>query len=279
MNAMDRLIDYASRPVPLRMLILRKLLGAWPIGSYEARLSAGAVERPHYGWCVYYAARQAKALGYKAITVVEFGVAGGNGMVCLCKHKKAIEREVGIEILVVGFDTGSGLPASGDRRDILYCWPEGSFVMDRAALEKRIDGRAQLVLGDVAKTVATWQPAPHAPVGAVMYDLDYYSSTMSALTLLTKDNVLPRVWCYFDDVCAGPEEALTDIVGERAAIADFNLSLDRKKLNDNISLVHCFKSTQPQWWHQQIYVYHRINHPAYDTRITGNRDQLQLTSA
>ncbi len=179
---------------------------------------------------------------------------------------------------MVGFDTGSGLPASGDPRDILYCWPEGSFVMDRAALEKRVGGRAQLVFGDVGQTVAAWRPSPQAPIGAVMFDLDYYSSTTNALPVLTNENVLPRVWCYFDDISAGPEEAVTDIVGERAAIAEFNLSPDRRKLNDNISRVHSFKSTQPQSWHNQIYVYHRINHPRYNTRITGDRDQLRLTS-
>ena len=276
MNGLDRLIDYSTRPVPIRTLFLRKLLRRWPIGSYETRLRAGAVDRPHYGWCTYFAAQQAKALGHKAITVIEFGVAGGNGLVCLCQHKEAIERVLGIEILVVGFDTGSGLPASGDSRDILYCWPEGSFVMDRQALEKRINGRAELVLGDVSKTVASWQP--RAPIGAVLFDLDYYSSTKSALPMLTKENVLPRVWCYFDDVCTGPEEAVTSVVGERAAIAEFNDSPDRARLNDSVSLAHTFKGAQPQAWHQQIYVYHRFKHPNYNTRITGNRDQLRLTS-
>ena len=276
MQLIDPLIDFASRPVPMRALILRRLLRSWPIGSYEARLRAEGVKRPHYAWCVYFAALQARALGHKAITVVECGVAGGNGLVCLCEHKKDIEEALGIEILVVGFDTGAGLPASSDPRDILYCWPEGSFVMDRAALEKRIAGRAQLMLGDVAETVTGWQPEPHAPLGAVMFDLDYYSSTMSALPLLTKENVLPRVWCYFDDVCAGPEEAITDIVGEPAAIDDFNNSPDRKKLDDNISLTYSFKRMQPQAWHQQIYVYHRIGHPHYNTCITRNRDPLQL---
>ncbi len=197
---------------------------------------------------------------------------------CLCGHKKAIEKALGIEILVVGFDSGSGLPASGDPRDILYCWPEGSFVMNRAALEKRIGGQAQLVLGDVSKTVANWQPDPRAPLGAVRFDLDYYSSTMSALPVLTKENVLPRVWCYFDDICAGPEEAVIDIVGERAAISEFNLSPDRKKLNDKISLAHCFKGIQPQSWHRHIYIYHRIDHPNYNVCITKYRDQLQLAS-
>src|SRR5258708_23899907 len=116
MNAMDRLIDYATRPVPMRTLILRKLLRRWPIGSYEARLRAGAVDRPHYAWCLYFAARQAKALGHKAMTVIEFGVAGGNGLVCLCAHKEAIEQELAIQILAVGVDTGAELPPNGDPR-------------------------------------------------------------------------------------------------------------------------------------------------------------------
>jgi hypothetical protein len=279
MKGIDRLIDYATKPVPLRVLLARKFLRHFPIGSYEARLRAEGVNRVNYGWCVYFAARQAKALGHKAITVAEFGVAGGNGLVCLCEHKRAIEKELGIGITVVGFDAGSGLPASSEPRDILYCWPEGSFAMDRAALEKRIGNNAQLVLGDVADTVKAWQPDPLAPLGAVMFDLDYYSSTKSALPVLSKENVLPRVWCYFDDVCAGPEEAVTSFVGERQAIAEFNLSPERARLNDNISLAHSFKGIPPQPWHQHICIYHRINHPDYNQCITRDRDPLQLTPA
>jgi hypothetical protein len=69
----------------------------------------------------------------------------------LCQHKSDIQKELGIEILVVGFDSGTGLPASQDSRDLLYFWPSGLFEMDRAALEKCIAGQAELVLG-------TWRP-------------------------------------------------------------------------------------------------------------------------
>ena len=278
MTAIDRLIGLASRPVPMRTLILRRLLKSWRIGSFEARLRAEGVVRPHYAWPVYFAACEAKALGHKAITVAEFGVAGGNGLACLCELKKEIEKAVGIEILVVGFDSGSGLPVSSDPRDILYSWPPGSFVMNRPALEARIGGRAQLVIGNVSETVSGWQPNPKAPLGAVMFDLDYYTSTMSALPVLTKENVLPRVWCYLDDICGGHEEAMTDFVGERAAISEFNLSPQRKELNDNIALAYPFKWLQSQPWHQHIYIYHRINHPQYNACITKDRAQLQLES-
>jgi hypothetical protein len=232
----------------------------------------GAVDRPHYAWCLYHGALLAKALGKKAITAIEFGVAGGNGLVCLCDYKRTVEKETGIEIRLVGFDAGSGLPSSSDPRDMLYSWPEGAFPMDQVALEKRIAGRAQLVIGNVGKTLEGWEPAPDAPIGAILFDLDYYSSTINALQVLTKENVLPRIWCYFDDVCTSPDEAATEILGERAAIAEFNSSARRKALNDNISLARAFRFTHPQSWHQHIYVYHRLSHPQYNSRIVGSRE-------
>jgi len=66
--------------------------------SYTARLNANAVERPWYGWCLYNAAAEAKALGYKAVTAVEMGVAGGNGLVCLCKHRVEIQKSLALKL-------------------------------------------------------------------------------------------------------------------------------------------------------------------------------------
>ena len=194
MSFVDRCIYQLSRPVPLRTLVLRNLLKLCPIGSCEMRLQVGAVNRPYYAWCLYYAAQQAKALGYSAITAVELGVAGGNGLVSMCDHRKTIQKELGIEVVVVGFDAGTGLPESNDARDVLYFWPAGSFVMDRGALESRIAGQASLVLGEISKTALAWNPSPDAPLGAIMFDLDLYTSTSAAFAFLTKQNVLPRIW-------------------------------------------------------------------------------------
>jgi hypothetical protein len=278
MKFVDPLIDLVMRPRPLRSWIVRKLLLHWPIGSYHARLRAGAVDRAAYGWCTYYAAVQAKKLGYKMMTVVELGVAGGNGLTCLCGHRKEIQKELGIEIVLVGFDSGKGLPVSSDLRDLPYYWPAGSFVMNRRALEQRIAGRAELVLGDVSSTVAAWNPEPGAPLGAVMFDLDYYSSTTAALALLTKENVLPRIWCYFDDVCGSAEEAHTDNIGEREAINQFNGKSERGILNDHLSPAYVFRGFAPEYWHQHIYLYHRLSHPNYSSRLSGQEaDGLQLT--
>lgn len=277
MRLTDRIVDLTTRPVPLRTLFFRKLFQKYRVGSYKARLSSGAIDRPHYGSCMFNAAAEAKALGHKAMTVVEMGVAGGNGLLCLCRHRDEIQKELGIEILVVGFDTGAGLPPSTDARDLLYLWSTGSFEMDHDALNKRIAGKATVILGNVAATVASWNPRPDAPVGAIMFDLDYYSSTIPAFGLLEKSNILPRVWCYFDDICGFPVHAYSDGIGVRAAIRDFNLDLQRRVLNDHLSPAYVFKASVPEAWHQLIYVYHRLNHPDYNTCLSGNQEhQLNL---
>lgn len=274
----DRLVDLAARPIPFRTLMVRKLLTRWPIGSYASRLHASAVSRPTYGWCMYHAAEEAKKLGHKAMTVVEMGVAGGSGLLSLCQHRQEIQKAFGIEIVVVGFDTGKGLPATGDPRDLLYCWPPGSFEMDRDALEKRLNGQAQLVLGDVATTTAQWSADPQAPLGAIMFDLDFYTSTIAALGLLTKQHVLPRVWCYFDDISGYPDNAYTDRIGVREAIRDFNLDPQRRALSDHLSPAYTFRGMPPEAWYDQIYLYHRLSHPDYNTCLsTGGKHQLSLT--
>jgi len=276
MNLADRFVDLATRPLPLRTLIMRRLLQRFPVGSWERRLRSGAVRRPHYAWCLHYAALDARGLGYRAMTVVELGVAGGNGLLCLCDHAAQIRKVLGIEIRVVGFDSGGGLPTTSDVRDLHYLWPGGSFEMDRAALEKRLAGRAELVFGNVGETVPRWQPAAEAPLGCIMFDLDLYTSTRDALPLLTGTNVLPRVWCYFDDIFGFPEMALTDFIGEGAAVHEFNQHPDRARLRDNVSPARIFAAEAPESWHQKMYIYHRLSHPQYDTCLAGEKPQLPL---
>jgi hypothetical protein len=267
MNVVDRMVDYATRPVPLRALVLRKFLSRWPLGSYGTRVRAGAVARPPYAWCAYQAAMEAKALGYSAVTVVEVGVAKGGGLLCLCDHSQEIRKELGVEVVVVGFDSGEGLPATNDPRDVNYFWRSGAYKMDRQGLEKQLAGRAKLILGDVSRTTPAWSPRADAPLGAVMFDLDLYTSTCASFGLLTNENALPRIWCYFDDVAGSAQNALTERIGEREAIRHFNLMPDREFLHDHLSPAFTFKGMAPEYWHPHIYLYHRFSHPSYNTYL------------
>lgn len=265
-----------TAPVPLRTILMRKLLVRFPFGSYLSRLSGGAVERPWYGFCLYYAALEARLLGYSSMTAVELGVAGGSGLLCLCEHKQEIEKLLDIRIVILGFDSGAGLPESNDSRDLLYCWPPHSFEMDRRRLEDRLDGRAELVIGDVQDTVNAWMSSPTAPLGAVFFDLDFYTSTHHALALLTKAHVLPRTWCYMDDISGYPANAYSDSIGVREAIKQFNLAKDRQIVRDHLSQAFVFKGCWPEPWQEQIYIYHRLTHPKYDLCLSTSRHQLQL---
>lgn len=242
------------------------------------QLRTGALRRPYYGMCLYYAALQAQRLGHSAMTAVELGVAGGNGLLCMAEYGSAIEKELGVEIVVVGFDVGSGLPESGDPRDLKYWWSAGAFPMDYRALQARLAGRAELVIGDVATTCQKWVPQARAPLGMIAFDLDLYSSTMAAFPLLEIDNILPRMWCYFDDIADMPESCLTDFVGVPAAIRDFNSMPKRSALRDDLSRARVFAASPNESWHHKIYIYHRLSHPQYNAPVytRSGREQLSL---
>jgi hypothetical protein len=72
-----KMMRFLLNPQPLRVLLLQRLMRHLPILDYPTRLDFDLVPRAHYGYCIYHAALQALALGYPAISVLEFGVAAG----------------------------------------------------------------------------------------------------------------------------------------------------------------------------------------------------------
>jgi hypothetical protein len=275
MSLLDRSITLAGSPIPFRTRILRKLLRRFPVGSFAARLRAGGFERPALAFCLYNAALEAKALGHTAFTALEFGVAGGSGLLILCKYRDQIEAELNIKIHLIGLDAGSGLPQSTDPRDLLYCWPAGSFEMDIPRLEARLAGRAQVVIGNVSTTARQLVIPADAPLGAISFDLDYYTSTRDAFAIFEQQHILPRVWIYFDDVAGVEDHAYSDSIGVRAAIREFNAA--RPSTDSHLSQAYAFKYHAPEQWHQQIYIYHRLSHPDYNRCLSDHKHTLTLT--
>jgi len=72
MNTVARLLQYSS---PFSNMC-RHAIRRCNIGSYRFRLSAGAVDRPHYAYLVYEASRLAAQFGQPRVSILEFGVAG-----------------------------------------------------------------------------------------------------------------------------------------------------------------------------------------------------------
>jgi hypothetical protein len=235
-------------------------------------------KRPHYAYCLAHGAKLAKVLGYDRISVVEFGVAGGNGLLNLELHARKISEELGITIEVYGFDTGKGLPAiNDDYRDMPYIWKPGFYQMDYEKLTKRLHS-AKLVIGDVRETVKDFfEKYNPAPIAAVMFDMDLYSSTSAALKMFEADDtkLLPRIFTYFDDIGLSIESSsgcFNDFTGERLAINEFNNSHETKKICPQYALL---TDDYVDNWKHLVFVVHSFKHKDYNTFISGEKNQQQ----
>lgn len=235
----------------------------YPFAKVMLKYPAG---RPSYRWGILCAAFLGKALGYKRISVIEFGVAGGNGLVKMEKIAEEVERASGVAIDVYGFDTGSGLTKPLDYRDLPQLWREGDYQMDVELLRSRLS-RAQLVLGPVADTVSSFVESAPAPIGFVSFDLDLYSSTMDAFKLFDADQdvLLPRVVCYFDDIIGFSHG---DFNGERLAIHDFNASHDQRKISQIYGLRYVLEMEKV--WTEMMYMFHAFDHDRYNDYDESN---------
>lgn len=273
-----RAVRSLFEPGALRRAGAKAILGR--IGSlpYETKINFETMPYPQYAYGTYYAALQAKALGLTEISVIEFGVAGGNGLVALEEIAVEVEAATGVGVRSYGFDLGAGMPAATDFRDLPYVWKQGFFNMDVERLASRLR-RTQLVLGDVAETVGAFATDDAvAPIGFISFDLDYYSSTKSAFELLRLQNskFLPRTYCYFDDCIGNDWELHSQFTGELLLISEFNGESEQRKLGKINGLRH--KLVFDSRWQDVMYVLHSFDHPDYNRYINprGNRWELPL---
>jgi len=232
-----------------------------------------ATERPHYAYCLYHAAKLAKKLNYKSFSVIEFGVAGGNGLYFLEKFSEKIFKELNINIEIYGFTLKEGLQNPSDYRDLPYWFKSELYSTDDDILIKKLR-KVKLIFGDVKETTKDfflkYNPAP---LGVVLNDLDYYSSTINSFNIFQFEskNYLPRIFCYFDDIIGNEDEMYGEFTGELLAIKDFNKNNLNKKIFLNQNLIA--KSNEA--WRYQIYYYHDFLHEKYKTFI-GNNEQENI---
>jgi hypothetical protein len=227
----------------------------------------GVGAKPMYTFGVYWAASLAKLLGIAGISVIEFGVAGGQGLLALENSAEEVEQHFGVAIDVFGFDTGRGMPAPTDYRDLPYVWGKGFYTMDVERLQARLK-KARLILGDVEETLPAFLPEVKHSIGFVSFDLDYYSSTKKAFRVWDGSPAtrLPRVICYFDDIFWPMRAYHNEYLGELCAIREYNLDHSEMKLCP----IHMLRHTQarPSAWHDQMYVLHDFHHPLYCVNTT-----------
>jgi len=244
-------------------------------GDFRTRESYGLIERPSYAYGMLRAADVAKYFGKSYVTVLEFGVASGAGLMNMVSLAPAIERETGIKIRIVGFDTGTGLPPIKGYKDHPELWRPGDFAtQDRDTLMRKLDGRAEIIWGDIADTIEPFTDAidPSAPLGFISVDVDIYSATKAALRCLTgpPEKYNPAISMYFDDLSFF---FANEWAGELAAIAEFNEEHNLRKIGRDRSLPGR-RPLRTEGWYSHMYVCHILDHEARQTPY--RREQLGL---
>lgn len=255
MNMFSVFLSRLAKEPPIR--IFSQKFVKYMRSSIRAHAMWDTSSRPNYLLGVLKAADQAREEKISKILAVEFGVAAGNGLLVLQDIAEAVERETGIVIEVVGFDSGSGLPAVPfDYRDHTDWWIPQDYPMDTEALKARLKPRTKLILGEVAQNVQQFLDTNDVTVGFISFDLDYYSSTKNAFPLLSspKRKILRRTPLYFDDVDFYFNH---QFAGELLAIDEFNKSTDEVRI-DKWRGIHKERPFPEAPWLEKMYVAHDI---------------------
>ena len=100
------------------------------------------------------------------MTVIEFGVASGAGLLNMVELASLISSETGINFKLFGFDTGRGLPQIDGYKDHPELWNPGDFATeDPGALLQKLDGRADVIWGNISDTIDGFVARLSAPSG------------------------------------------------------------------------------------------------------------------
>lgn len=223
--------------------------------------------RPHYETLMFETAKNAIKLGYNEISIIELGVAGGNGIKSLIKYKRKIESVIDIKINIIGFDSGSGLPNVDDKKDLPFFWKKGDYTNENLNELEKKDPSVKIYEGNIENTINDFILKNKNKIGLILFDLDLYTSTKIFLNkmkyLSEKNLLLPRVFCYFDDLFIA-DYHLDDTNGEPLAIKEFNDQHEDLKLGKTFDHINDFKFPLAKG---QIYTLHDFNNSDYDKYI------------
>ena len=220
----------------------------------------------------------AKELDYQRVTICEFGVSAGAGLLNLQAIAKKITNTTGVEFDIYGFDSGQGMPPPKSYKDHPEYYQTGDFPMNYEKLvEKLSSTNTHLILGPISETMSEFlcKDFSGSPIGFISIDVDYYFSTVEALQVLKSNatNMLPRVLVYLDDV-----EFLNhnSWCGEQAAVNEFTVEFPNRPIERHTFLRghRIFKNAR---WIDHIYQCHVLDHPIRND-LNTNRPKATLTN-
>jgi hypothetical protein len=238
-------------------------------GSFRQKVAFDLVVRHNHGYALLAQADYARRLGIRTLSVLEFGVAAGAGLLNLCDVARRVTRATGVEFKVYGFDTGKGMPPPQSYRDHPDLYSPGDFPMDQRALLARLPGNARLILGELAETVPQFiERLPESePLAFADIDVDYYSSTRDALAVFAAapQKYLPRVLIYLDDL---EDPSHNSWCGERYAVHEFNARHERRKIEQH-AFLKSYRIFRNARWIDHMFTVHVLDSAVRSTLQSG----------
>jgi len=245
---------------PLHLNVIAAFVAIF--GSTRSKIAFDLIVRQQHAFCLLNAADRALLEGSRRVTVIEFGVANGAGLLDICRIAKMVTRATGIEFDIYGFDSGQGMPPPKDFRDHPEHYFVGDFPMnDTEGLRRRLPPNARLILGPVEQTVPQFvgTVTPESPIGFVSVDVDYYHSTVECLKVfdIAPDRLQSCVSIYLDDISF---ESHNSWSGELGAVREFNEAHQLRKIEpyNFLRTKRIFKNPK---WLDHIFTLHTLDHP------------------
>lgn len=268
-------IFYERLTEPLHLNLISIFIALF--GSLRQKIAFDLIIRQQHAYALLNAADQARSLGHERVTIIEFGVAAGAGLLNLQKLAKRINRATGIHFDIYGFDTGTGMPAPLSYKDHPELYQAGDFTMDFNLLSGKLNKDTKLVLGPLSETIKTFSKNDFtaAPIAFISLDVDYYSSSVDALKVLegAPANFLPRVVVYLDDL---EDPMHNSHCGELAAIAEFSAQHPMRPIERH-AFFRSYRILKNARWIDHIYHCHILDHEVRNL-LNGGRKKVALTN-
>jgi hypothetical protein len=259
-----------TEPLHLNLIALPVAL----FGGFRSRVAFDLVIRQNHAYAILACADLARELGIREVTLIEFGVAAGAGILNICKLSERVTRETGVRFRIFGFDTGKGMPPPQSYRDHPEIYQEGDFPMSHDALQRTLPDNAKLILGELTDTVGPFlRSIPvTAPIGFVSIDVDYYSSTRDSLAVLegAGGQYLPRVLIYLDDL---EHPSHNSWCGERRAVLEFNERHEMRKIEQH-AFLRSYRIFRNARWIDHMFTLHVLDHPSRITLVQDRRPTI-----
>jgi hypothetical protein len=269
-----RRIFYERLTEPIHLNIVSLFVALF--GSFRTKVDFDLVIRAHFAYSVLKCGDEAKRLGIKEVTLMEFGVAAGAGVLNLSNVAARVTEITGVQFNVVGFDTGKGMPPPRSYKDHPELYQAGDFPMDFDRLQKNLPANVRLVIGDIADTVPSFVRtlSPEKPIGFVCIDVDYYSSAKDALKILDGPATcyLPRTIVYLDDIA---DDTHNSWCGELGAVNEFNAEHEMRKI-DRVTMLRGYRLFRNARWLDHLFMLHVFDHPTRSDLTHKRREHPEL---